>query len=302
MDYSVSLIKNLFSEEIKVMLKNLIDKLEYSLKSDVLAYYGLFCSETRDEFIKLVNELADNKTHSNDKLIIILYTNGGYDDFYINAIEHIFSKYKSFDIIVPDLCLSAGTIFCFAANTIYINYSSTRFGRIDPQRTFNIGNKQRRDSIFYEIIQRGGGFCFSELKNENDFHLENIYEIYDNKNNCSDLKKEIDIFTSRCYNYLINHNLKDNPNKHKIAIQIISDLLSTNKYPFHSFRIPASCLAEKGLNIIKYDEIQEIAGDIFSFHSIVSNILYNATLSTIGYTNYGNSINFLMQTREHTII
>lgn len=113
----------------KSMNENLIE-LESYLKSDCLTINGAIQPELTNLVLHVIEDLKENS--ENDRIHIILTTNGG-DAITVERLVNILrNHYNEVNFIVPDYAYSAGTIFCMSGDKIYMDYFSI-LGPIDPQ-------------------------------------------------------------------------------------------------------------------------------------------------------------------------
>ncbi|MCB0832007.1 MAG: serine dehydrogenasease [Bacteroidetes bacterium] len=116
---------------VKSELGSLLSKLEDSLNSDVVFFYGPILHSVDRLFRNFIEQLKGDETN-HTKLTIMLNTPGGYVEpveKMVNITRHF---YTEVDFIVPDTAMSAGTIFCMSGDNILMDYSSS-LGPIDPQ-------------------------------------------------------------------------------------------------------------------------------------------------------------------------
>lgn len=106
-------------------------KVEERLDCDLLYYYGELRTGNFTFFRDSVERLAD-RDEKRDALGLCLTTPGGQAEAVERMVEVIRHHYDSFYALVPNTAMSAGTIFCMAADRIYMDYSSA-LGPIDPQ-------------------------------------------------------------------------------------------------------------------------------------------------------------------------
>lgn len=106
-------------------------EVENALDCDVLFYYGELRSSNFTFFRDSVERLAERKDKRNT-LGLCLTTPGGQAEAVERMVEVIRHHYDAFYALVPNTAMSAGTIFCMAADRIYMDYSSA-LGPIDPQ-------------------------------------------------------------------------------------------------------------------------------------------------------------------------
>lgn len=124
-------MKNPIDKTVKDLLNNSLSDLETITNSDVFNYYGAILDGYENQFLAIIEDLA-NDINKKDCLTIILTTNGGSAmavERYVNIIR---KHYKKVVFIVPDYAYSAGTIFCMSGDEIYMDYFSV-LGPIDPQ-------------------------------------------------------------------------------------------------------------------------------------------------------------------------
>ena len=99
--------------------------------ADVFAYVGPILPEFLTTFRQSIETLASREDRSRH-LAFVLYTGGGVAEIVEKMVEIIRFHYDEVWFIVPDIAMSAGTIFCMSGDKIYMDYSSA-LGPIDPQ-------------------------------------------------------------------------------------------------------------------------------------------------------------------------
>ena len=107
-------------------------ELEILLHSDVVCYYGDIHPVYFRLFRNFIEEVKQKSQRDDGTLSIILRTAGGSAETaerYVTVVRH---HYSTVNFIVPDMAMSAGTIFCMSGDHIYMDYSSS-LGPIDPQ-------------------------------------------------------------------------------------------------------------------------------------------------------------------------
>lgn len=104
---------------------------EAILNCDMLYYYGELRTGNFTSFRDSIERLAERGEKRN-ALGLCLTTPGGQAEAVERMVEVIRHHYGEFYVVVPNTAMSAGTIFCMAADKIYMDYSSA-LGPIDPQ-------------------------------------------------------------------------------------------------------------------------------------------------------------------------
>ncbi len=104
---------------------------------DIIAYYGPIEFWAKNLFRQQL-EVCANDASKKDRLLIILQTGGGSAETVEKMVEMSRHFYQCVDFLVPDVAMSAGTIWCMSGDKIYMDYSSS-LGPIDPQVQNNEG-------------------------------------------------------------------------------------------------------------------------------------------------------------------
>lgn len=107
-------------------------ELEEKLKSDVVSYYGQIQPGYFRLFRNFIEEVALESKRTDKTLSIILRTPGGSAQTVERMVSVVRKHYDLVNFIVPDMAMSAGTIFCMSGDKIFMDYSSA-LGPIDPQ-------------------------------------------------------------------------------------------------------------------------------------------------------------------------
>jgi hypothetical protein len=121
----------IFDATIKSWLNQRLSQLENKLKADVVFYYGEIHPAIVRIFRDIIEDLKKEKKNKN-RLVIVLNTTGGSAEVSEKMVDITRKHYKEVYFIVPDLAMSAGTLFCMSGDKIYMDYSSS-LGPIDPQ-------------------------------------------------------------------------------------------------------------------------------------------------------------------------
>jgi len=106
--------------------------LEEIMGSDVVCYFGQIHPQYFRVFRNFVEEVKDRSDRDDGRLSIVLRTPGGSAETVERFVGVVRHHYNTVNFIVPDMAMSAGTIFCMSGDNIFMDYSST-LGPIDPQ-------------------------------------------------------------------------------------------------------------------------------------------------------------------------
>ncbi|WP_104657425.1 SDH family Clp fold serine proteinase [Ralstonia insidiosa] len=108
------------------------EKLEAEFEADVLAYYGPIASNVLPAFRNALERIVEGGGVRRARLAIFLNTGGGEVEAVERMVEMTRRWYAEVYFVVPNLAMSAGTIFCMSGERIFLDYSSA-LGPIDPQ-------------------------------------------------------------------------------------------------------------------------------------------------------------------------
>ena len=107
-------------------------ELEKLLNSDVIFYHGNILPALFRAFRDFIEEVKKNSAREDNKISVVLRTAGGSAETTERMVGVLRKHYSHVNFIVPDVAMSAGTIFCMSGDKIYMDYASS-LGPIDPQ-------------------------------------------------------------------------------------------------------------------------------------------------------------------------
>lgn len=118
-------------DAIQTLINEKAKTLEKKLDSNVICYFGVISPHYVRAFRNFI-ENVKNEAEQKDRVSIILRTPGGSAETTERFVDIIRHHYREVYFIVPDMAMSAGTIWCMAGDKIYMDYASS-LGPIDPQ-------------------------------------------------------------------------------------------------------------------------------------------------------------------------
>lgn len=121
-----------FDRSIFEIVNQKAKELEAELASDVIFYNGSIYPQYFRSFRDFVEQVKQSSSRTEDTVSIVLRTGGGSAETTERMVAVLRKHYKIVNFIVPDIAMSAGTIFCMSGDRIYMDYAST-LGPIDPQ-------------------------------------------------------------------------------------------------------------------------------------------------------------------------
>ena len=101
------------------------------LNGEVIFFYGEIRPALILVFRNFIEKICDRPERSR-RLIVCINTPGGSAEVVEKLVDIIRHHFDEVYFVVPDVAMSAGTIFCMSGDKIYMDYSSS-LGPIDPQ-------------------------------------------------------------------------------------------------------------------------------------------------------------------------
>jgi hypothetical protein len=135
------MVTDVLDREIERSCKEQVERLEKSLKADVIFFYGELAYGVEKLFRDAIERLKEEegillqlkiRKEEMKRLAIVLNTPGGSVEIAEKLVTLIRYHYDEVDFVVPDSAMSAGTVWCMSGDRIYMDYSSA-LGPVDPQ-------------------------------------------------------------------------------------------------------------------------------------------------------------------------
>ena len=121
-----------FDRSINEIIDRKCAALEEKLESDVIFYHGSIYPQFFRLFRDFIEQVTERSKRTERAISVILRTGGGSAETTERMVGVLRKHYETVNFIVPDIAMSAGTIFCMSGDKIYMDYAST-LGPIDPQ-------------------------------------------------------------------------------------------------------------------------------------------------------------------------
>lgn len=106
--------------------------LEQHFEADLIGYYGEISSAYLPWYRQRIEAIANDGNSRREKLVVVLNTPGGEVEAVERMVEMQRYFYNEVYFVVPNMAMSAGTIFCMSGDKIFMDYTSS-LGPIDPQ-------------------------------------------------------------------------------------------------------------------------------------------------------------------------
>lgn len=116
------------NSEAQKLLHQLLVELEGHLSADVLTLIG----PIRDGVEQKVRDALEALDSRQNRLAVVLHTGGGIVEVAERMVHVIRHFYGEVVFIIPDVAMSAGTVFAMSGDAIMMDYYSA-LGPIDPQ-------------------------------------------------------------------------------------------------------------------------------------------------------------------------
>lgn len=101
--------------------------------ADALCVVGPLVSRVDDMMRLMVENLVSrNGGGEQDRLVVLLTTNGGYIEIVHRIVDTFRRHYRHVSFVIPNHAFSAGTVLAMSGDEIWMDYYS-RLGPIDPQ-------------------------------------------------------------------------------------------------------------------------------------------------------------------------
>lgn len=126
------MVPDLLDSSIADLINQQAETLEDKLKSDIIFYHGSIYPQYFRHFRNFVEEVKDQSERTEEAISIVLRTGGGSAETTERMVGVLRQHYQTVNFVVPDVAMSAGTIFCMSGDKIYMDYASS-LGPIDPQ-------------------------------------------------------------------------------------------------------------------------------------------------------------------------
>ncbi len=122
-------------QHIASALRFYADQIESYFGCDVISYIGPiypYAINRYREVIESLKKLPAREGFDSTKLVIFLTTPGGIVETVEKMVEITRHHYADVEFVVPEMAMSAGTVWCMSGDRIWMDYASS-LGPIDPQ-------------------------------------------------------------------------------------------------------------------------------------------------------------------------
>jgi hypothetical protein len=226
-------------------LEELSQRIETELDCDLICFNSYINKASAQVFNETIIKMVTKSRKKNKRLVILLNTNGGESDEVVNMVNNIRRFYEHVLFIITKSASSAGTLFSFSGNEIYMQKTSS-LGPIDLQVGIN-GKEAYPFKVMKKLARKVEGLTLgkkaltelslSEQYEFNGFDNLKYYHRYDENYQFQETVRHIAKEYLTTYKFPAFENL-DQQEKDKIASivdkLIDDDLMKENGLFFHS--------------------------------------------------------------------
>lgn len=270
-------------QHVATALKEYATKLENHFGCDLLAYVGPIYPAAVTQYREVLESLKGAKEkphgHTPEKLVIVLTTGGGIVETVEKMVNLTRQHYSDVSFVVPDMAMSAGTVWCMSGDRIWMDYGSS-LGPIDPQ--VQSSNGSFVPALGY--LDKVNEFIAKSANNA----LTAAEAVMLQKVDLAELRRyeqARDLSTSLLKQWLVSYKFKNwsthrtnNPGspvslaeKNARAEQIAKDLADNKRWHSHSRMISMSCLQQDlRLEIDDYSSVPAIRDSVKIYNALLT--------------------------------
>ncbi|MBU3697281.1 MAG: serine dehydrogenasease [Rhodocyclaceae bacterium] len=273
-------IDRLFQAQLKANRSNL----ESHFEADLIGYYGEISSAYLPWFRQRIEVIGNDGAARKERLITILNTPGGEVEAVERMVEMQRHFYKEVYFVVPNMAMSAGTIFCMSGDKIFMDYSSS-LGPIDPQVQSKDGKWVPALGYldkFEEILQKSRANTLTSV----EFSIAQNQDLAELRR----YEQARDLSVSLLKTWLIEYKFRSwdvhrsdtekkgqpvtQPEKEQRAADIAQMLGSNREWHSHGRRIGINTLRSKlRLEIEDYSADADLRNKINEYHDLISDYM-----------------------------
>lgn len=258
--------------------------LERRFQCDLLAYVGPIFPAAVTRYRETIEALKASippkpNDRNDDRLVIVLTTGGGLVETVEKMVHLTRQHYKEVWFVVPDMAMSAGTVWCMSGDKIWMDYGSS-LGPIDPQ--VQISNGTFVPALGY--LDKVNEFIAKSANNA----LTAAEAVLLQKVDLAELRRyeqARDLSTSLLKQWLVAYKFKNwthhrthNPGapvtvqeKEDRAQQIASDLADNKRWHSHSRMISMQCLqTDLRLEIDDYSKERDLRANVSIYNALLT--------------------------------
>lgn len=274
-------------QHISLALNHYSNTLQTHFGCDVLAYMGPIYPAAITNYREVIESLKAIQRpphHDATKLVIVLTTPGGVVETVEKMVEITRHHYADVSFVVPEMAMSAGTVWCMSGDRIWMDYASS-LGPIDPQVQSQMANGGLVPALGYidkvnELIAKANS---NQLSAAEVIMLKGL--------DLAELRRfeqARDLSISLLKQWLVRYKFKNwthhrtnNPGnqvtqqeKEARAEQIARDLMNNNRWNSHARMISMATLkADLRLEIDDYSAVAPLRDNVKIYNTLLAEYL-----------------------------
>lgn len=272
-------------QHISRAINQYAERLESHFHCDVIAYMGPIYPYALTSYREVIETLkaAQPKPpgHQTDLLVIVLTTVGGVVETVEKMVQITRHHYQDVSFIVPDMAMSAGTVWCMSGDRIWMDYASS-LGPIDPQVQSSNGTGGLVPALGYlekveEFVEKANNNRLSaaEVVMLKGLDLAELHRFEQAKDLSISLLRQW-LVTYKFKNWLFHRtNNPETPvtqvEKESRADQIARNLMDNKKWHSHGRMIGMTTLKhDLRLEIDDYTDVPEVRDNVRVYNSLLA--------------------------------
>lgn len=266
---------------IREALKSFLAALEAEFQADVISWYGHLYPGVEGNLLPIIERLAVERRHH--KLVALITSDGGSLHSVERCVQILRHHYEEVEFVVPDYCYSAGTVFCLSGDALHMDYFSV-LGPTDPQVRDIDGRWVPAEGYLRkadQFVERSANKLLTEVESlayrEMDLAKLFLYE------QAKDLVVQVVTEFLLKYRFQAQKGVSA-ANQLQIATHIAETLADPHKWKSHDRNIHLKQLAEMGLEVDDYSNMEQRQKIIRSFQSIFYTFALNLKAPSIIYS------------------
>lgn len=272
-------------QTISLAIQNYATNLEKHFRCDVIAYMGPIYPYALTRYREIIEGLKSSAQkpdgHQSNCLIIVLTTVGGVVETVEKMVQITRHHYQHVSFIVPDMAMSAGTVWCMSGDRIYMDYASS-LGPIDPQVQSSNGTGGLVPALGYlekvrEFIEKSNNNCLSaaEVVMLRGLDLAELHRFEQAKELSISLLKQW-LVKYKFKNWTEHRTTKPGSavteaEREERAQEIAGNLMDNNRWHSHGRMIDINTLKnDLRLEIDDYSNVPEVRENVRVYNSLLA--------------------------------
>lgn len=273
--------------------QDLIKRIENRLDGDFISYWGAANSSIAPNDSSILNRILDKKKATNDKLYLLVKSNGGSGESSLRTINLLRNYYKCIVVLAPSNCASAATMLALGADEIHMGPLSF-LTAVDTSVTHDLSpvdNDGDLVSVSQNELDRVIRLWNKEGKTKDLNSYKSLYKyIHPLVFGAVDRASSLSI---RLTSEILSFHMQD-----RDKIEKISNYLNS-EYPSHGYPITNKEAKLMGLPIRDLDK--ELQAELSELNHLYSEITQKCFTDYNEYKYHNNQVYTIVESSNHQI-